>query len=154
MKVATDLAAVGGGEHNNDTMYLLWNKLGHVWYLLLKLFDFVGILPGFQLLSFDFRGQLSVLLGQRHNFGGGHFPPLAQTKEWMSCEEAAAIPTPFLTLQIPARISLSSSLFLFRCLISKSFSLTSLKRRLFSSLSSLSWSCKCSFSKLQQKKKD
>lgn len=55
-------------------------------------------------------------------------------------------------IHIPARTSRSSSRFLFRCLISKSFSLTSLKRRLFSSLSSLSWSCKCSFSTLQYKR--
>lgn len=41
---------------------------------------------------------------------------------------------------VPARASLSSSLFFFRCLISKSFSLRSLKRRPFSSFSSLSWS--------------
>lgn len=42
-----------------------------------------------------------------------------------------------------------SSLFFFRCLISKSFSLTSLKSRPFSSLSSLNWSCKCSTSTLK-----
>lgn len=50
---------------------------------------------------------------------------------------------------IRAKSSRPSSLFFFRCLISKSFSLRSLKSRPFSSLSSLSWSCKCSTSSLQ-----
>lgn len=46
---------------------------------------------------------------------------------------------------IPAKASLSSSLFLFRCLISKSFSLRSLKSRPFSSFSSLNWSRRALF---------
>lgn len=45
---------------------------GPVRYLFLELLDFAGVLLGFQLLSFDFRGQLSVLLGQLYDFGGGY----------------------------------------------------------------------------------
>lgn len=119
-------------------------------YLLLKLSDFARVLFGFQLLSLDFAGQLSVLLGQLHDFGGGYVSRQARhawTKE-QPCVEEAAVCSALPDAHIPAKASRSSSLFLLRCLISNSFSLTSLKRRLFSSLSSLSWSCKYSFSEL------
>lgn len=70
-------------------------------------------------------------------------------KSWRSCDKSITSHLCKLSgnyIIIPAKAMISSSLFFFRCLISKSFSLKSLKSRPFSSFSSLSWSSKLWFS--------
>lgn len=72
-----------------------------------------------------------------------------QTRGW---GEAATYHLPDVSRSsttVPAKATRSSSLFFFRRFISKSLSLTSLKRRLFTSLSSLSCSSKSSICRLK-----
>lgn len=156
MKVATDLAAVGGAGGSITMIQCISSEIN--WDMCGTSFSSSLILLAF-CLDFSFSRSISedsslFFLDSATILVAATSPPKPEQKSGWVVRKLPWFLALLLTLQIPARISLSSSLFLFRCLISKSFSLTSLKRRLFSSFSSLSWSCKFSFSKLEQKKKD